>query len=86
MSRRGPGHWDEAQQTGTLDLSGGHLELQSTDNTLILLLAVPAGDDVARLEEVIGRHLVRFGTRDELVVAWQRSDGTAGTTQRKAED
>ena len=34
----------------------------------------------------LGEHLVRLGTRDELVVAWQRSDGTAGTVQRKTED
>ena len=24
------------------------------------------------MEPVVGRHLVRFGTREELVVAWQR--------------
>lgn len=86
MSRRGPGQWDEAQRTGTLDLTGGRLELETTDEALVLRLAVPAGGDVARLEDVIGRHLVRFGSRDELVVAWLRSDGTAGTAQRKAED
>jgi hypothetical protein len=86
MSRRGPGVWNEAQQTGTLELSGGRLVLNTTDNSLVLRLTVPTGDDVARLEDVIGRHLVRFGARDELVVTWQRSDGTAGTEQRKAED
>jgi hypothetical protein len=86
MSRRGPGEWDEAQQTGTLDLSGGHLDLATTDDALILQLIVPAEEDVARLEDVIGRHLVRFGTRDELVVTWQRSDGTHGTEQRKTAD
>ncbi|MFI6079354.1 DUF2218 domain-containing protein, partial [Actinoplanes sp. NPDC051343] len=67
-------------------LSGGHLDLATTDNALILRLMVPADDDVARLEDVIGRHLVRFGTRDELVVTWQRSDGTPGTEQRRSED
>ncbi len=39
------------------------------------------GDDVATYEDVVGRHLVRFGERDELSVAWTRSDGTTGSTQ-----
>ena len=34
-----------------------------------------------RLEDVVGRHLVRFGTKDELVVQWQRSDGSPGSRQ-----
>ena len=33
------------------------------------------------LEGVIGRHLVRFGAKDELVVAWTRDDGQPGTVQ-----
>jgi hypothetical protein len=36
---------------------------------------------VATYEDVVGRHLVRFGERDELQVQWVRSDGAAGTTQ-----
>ncbi|WP_374935444.1 DUF2218 domain-containing protein [Streptomyces resistomycificus] len=39
-----------------------------------------------RLEDVVGRHLVRFGAKDELVVEWRRDTGEPGTTQRKAED
>lgn len=86
MSRRGHGEWDDGQGSGTLELSGGRLRLETTEDALVLRLAVPPGGDVARLEDVIGRHLVRFGTRDELVVSWQRTDGTAGTVQRKADD
>ncbi len=82
MSRRGRGEWDDSTGSGTLELSGGNLRLESTDDALILHLVVPQTDDIARLEDVIGRHLVRFGTRDELVVVWQRPDGSAGTTQR----
>lgn len=82
MSRRGHGEWDGGLETGHLELRGGRLELEATDGALVLRLAVPPGDDIARLEDVIGRHLVRFGTRDELVVAWHRGDGTDGTVQR----
>jgi hypothetical protein len=38
------------------------------------------------MEDVVGRHLVRFGTRDELVVRWIRSDGTDGSVQRVPAD
>jgi hypothetical protein len=86
MSRRGHGAWDEANGSGTLDLRGGHLELETAAGALVLRLTVAPEDDVARLEDVIGRHLVRFGARDELVVTWQRTDGTAGTVQRKTEE
>jgi hypothetical protein len=42
-------------------------------------------DRVAAMEDVVGRHLVRFGTRDELVVQWSRADGTPDTSQRNTE-
>jgi hypothetical protein len=45
-----------------------------------------AADAVDRLENVVGRHLVRFGTRDELVVAWTRAGGVPGSVQRKDTD
>jgi uncharacterized protein len=38
---------------------------------------VPA-DQIDRFENVVGRHLVFFGKRDELVVQWERADGTPG--------
>ena len=43
-------------------------------------------DDADRLEDVVGRHLVRFGSRDELVVRWTRADGTPGTVQENTSD
>ena len=34
------------------------------------------------LEDVVGRHLVRFGSRDELQVRWARSTGELGSANR----
>lgn len=52
-----------------------------------LLLALQADpENLDRMEGVVGSHLVRFGTRDELVVEWVRAGGAAGTVQRKSED
>ena len=39
-----------------------------------------------RLEGVVGRHLVRFGAKDELVCSWVRTDGTQGSEQRNDAD
>ena len=66
---------------GTLDMNGvAHVTFTSTPEALVMQIQ-GAGDDVATYEDVVGRHLVRFGERDELHVSWVRSDGTAGSTQ-----
>jgi hypothetical protein len=43
-------------------------------------------DSLEQLEDVVGRHLVRFATQEELVVSWTRADGTPGTEQRAVAD
>ncbi len=50
----------------TLTPAGGSIEL-----------AASAGDDetLSRLEDVVGRHLIRFGGEGELEVAWASSPG-----------
>ena len=55
-----------------------------SDALLLELTSEP--QDLERWEGVVGTHLVRFGTREELVVAWRRGDGTAGTVHSKSED
>jgi hypothetical protein len=82
LGRRSVGVWDEATGTGTLDMNDGaaHVTLDSTADAL--QIAVHAADaDLATYEDVVGRHLVRFGERDELHVAWTRAEGTPGTSQ-----
>ena len=74
LGRRSIGDWDEATGTGTLDMNGGaaHVTLASTAEALLIEIR-SAGDDVATYEDVVGRHLTRFGERDELTVDWARS-------------
>lgn len=82
--------WDETALTGRLlfDRSGtttGYVDLECTDTTLILTLhALPS--TLENLEGVTGRHLARFGRREEMVVSWVRADGTPGTTQSAPHD
>ncbi len=83
LSRRLQTSWDEESGTGSVRFDAGECALTATPEALVLSATVH-GDptDLQRVEDVVGRHLVRFGTRDELVVQWQRGDGTSGGTYR----
>lgn len=85
LSRRSAGTWDDDAGAGSITFTQARATLSSAaDHLHIELTAQP--EDLDLMEGVVGRHLVRFGTRDELVVAWKRSDGTAGTEQRNTGD
>lgn len=87
LGRRAVATWDDEAGTGTLEMGDGKARatLTATDSALLFDLTASA-DDVEGFEDVIGRHLVRFGRRDELTVRWSRSDGTAGSTQINSGD
>ncbi|HEX5144262.1 MAG TPA: DUF2218 domain-containing protein [Mycobacterium sp.] len=82
LGRRSVGVWNEDTATGTLDMNdnAAHVDLSCTPEALLIEITATDGD-AATYEDVVGRHLVRFGERDELKVTWQRSDGSVGTTQ-----
>ena len=42
------------------------------DGVLELRAEAESADDLARVTEVVGSHLERFGQRNELVVTWRR--------------
>jgi len=93
LGRRLETSWDESLNEGTVDLTGGRCDLRADGTSLCLSahtdpsLTPAAGTELlGRIEDVVGRHLVRFGTRDELVGEWQRSDGTAGGAYRNDDD
>lgn len=85
LTKRATGSWDEGAATGFLDFERAHADLSCTPTSLELTLAC-APEDLDRMEDVLGRHLVRFGARDELAVRWTRTDGTPGTEQHHTGD
>ena len=85
MSRKAQGTWDDEAGNGTITFTNGDLTLAAADGALLLALQADP-EHLELMEDVVGRHLVRFGTRDELVVEWVREGGAAGTVQRKSED
>lgn len=71
MSRRIEASWDGS--SGRLPFDFGSCALTAVDGALLLEAKAPTADDLARVEEVTGSHLVRFGRRNELVVDWERA-------------
>jgi len=57
---------------GTLSFGFGTCTLEATPTGI--RLEATAGDDeeLDRLEDVVARHLVRFGSNDALAVSWER--------------
>ncbi|MEZ0090286.1 DUF2218 domain-containing protein [Streptacidiphilus sp. EB129] len=81
LGRKVESSWDEETGRGALTFSAGSATLTAEPGAL--LLAVEGEDGTLdRLEDVVGRHLVRFGAKDELVAEWHRDNGTPGSVQR----
>lgn len=83
LGRRAQAAWDDGSGTGSIVFDGGTATctLASRPDGLQLDLDAPT-ELLDRFEDVVGRHLVRFGAKDELAVDWVRADGSRGTSQR----
>jgi uncharacterized protein len=51
-------------------IAGGTCLLSPTADALVLQATAPDAESLARVQDVVGRHLERFGARDELQVTW----------------
>jgi len=63
-----PVEFDTAQ--GSIHFDIGDCKLGADDETLRLDLTSPDGPQLARLKEVVVRHLERFAFREEMTIAW----------------
>lgn len=72
LGRRNGGEWSADTGSGWINLGTGRAAVTAGDSALLLHID-GTNDEIARLEEVVGGHLVRFGERDELTVTWHRS-------------
>jgi hypothetical protein len=74
LARRHGGHWCEQHQRGWVDLGFGRVEL-SRDSHGLVVRADGDLQDLDRLEDIVGRHLLRFADGRHLAVQWERQDG-----------
>ena len=51
----------------------GECALRAAGSTIELTATAATLEDLDRLEDVVGRHLERFGARNELTVTWDRT-------------
>jgi hypothetical protein len=61
---------DELPNGHRLTIATGSAELLPEQDRLMLTATAPDEDTLARVQDVVARHLVRFGQKDELVVNW----------------
>ena len=85
MGHKITGFWDEEASSGHLlfDREGpvlGRFDVVASPSDLRLELRTEH-ERADRLEFIVGIHLARFGARDSLAVAWERTDGSEGSTQ-----
>lgn len=59
---------------GRLRLSAGTGVVRPRPDHLILEASAADAESLAVVEDVLGRHLERFGARRELAVTWQREE------------
>jgi hypothetical protein len=63
---------DDEPEGGLLHLSAGTGTVRPRADHLILQAAAADAESLAAVEDVLRRHLERFGARRELTVSWQR--------------
>jgi uncharacterized protein len=84
LGRRNGGEWADDHQRGWIAFAGGRAEVSCAPDGLLLRVEADA-EQLAMLEDVVGRHLVRFGGRDQLHVRWTRDTGEPGTEQHASD-
>jgi len=62
--------WTTQDGTSTADIAGGTGVLRVGNGVLTMVAEAPDADTLARVQDVLGRHLERFGQRNELTVVW----------------
>ena len=62
--------WTTDGDTSTARFGDGTGRVVVGDGVLTLLAEAPDDEGLARVQDVLGRHLERFGQRNELVVSW----------------
>lgn len=72
LGRRNGGEWSDEDSTGHIVLAAGTVRLSCAEAGLSLSITGDA-DKFDTMEDVVARHLERFGTRDELHVVWERT-------------
>jgi hypothetical protein len=72
--------WVTEGAVSTAAIGGGTGIVEVGDGVLTLRAEAADTQALARVQDVLGRHLERFGQRNELVVTWTVASGTERPT------
>ena len=61
------------EATGGIAFPMGRCDVVAEDGALVLRASAATTEDLAKVEDVVARHLVRFAFREELAVDWARA-------------
>ena len=61
------------ETTGGIAFPMGRCDVAAEDGALVLRASATTAEDLAKLEDVVARHLVRFAFREELAIDWARA-------------
>jgi hypothetical protein len=64
-------HVEWSDTRGTITFAWGRCILEATPNALTLSVEAADEDNLQRVQDLVGEHLERFGSRDQLKVNWQ---------------
>ena len=67
--------WTSEGPVSTATIAGGTGTVEVGDGVLILRARAADTEALERVQDVLGRHLERFGQRNELVVTWAVDPG-----------
>jgi hypothetical protein len=68
--------WTTAGPVSTAGIAGGTGVVEVGDGVLTLRAEAADTESLERVQDVLGRHLERFGQRNELVVTWADDPAT----------
>jgi uncharacterized protein len=60
----------ETAQGSVLAFDGGHGTVRAADGAVVLEAVADGAETLATIQDVLGRHLERFGAKAQLVVTW----------------
>jgi hypothetical protein len=69
-----PVELDESFTDGVVSFGSGTCSLHADSTALTMTVAGETAENIASLEDVAARHLVRFAFREDLTLAWQAQE------------
>jgi len=66
-----PFAWEETNERGEVEFPLGLCTLDADATRLSIIVNAGTEDDLARLRDVVERHLQRFAFREDLALEWQ---------------